>query len=569
MKKILEKILVHKTIVKKIAIIIGTIFIIGIIAFNAVLNSVKKVDTSKTRVVINNRNVTLKNEAYIDGEIIYLSKQDIKNFFDKYIYEEETTNKIITTYGRKIAEIGYDSNVAKINGSQKTILTTVKKVGDVIYIPISELKEVYDVEMEYIAGENIVTIDSLSKSKRTTIAKKNLNIKSQPKDLCSTLDKVKKGESLVYVLETKDGWSKVRTEKGIVGYVKTSKLKDITYVREDMNVEKQIEGKVNMFWDYFSESGKAPNREGESYDGVNAVSPAFFYIDENGDFAENVGTAGKNYISWAHENGYKVWPMLSNALAGIDVTSEILNDYEKRQNLIEDIIKACVEYGIDGINVDFENMKKEDINVYSRFIIELEPRLKEIGLVLSVDVTAPDGSETWSFCYDRLVLGEVADYLIFMAYDQNGTGSKEAGTVAGYNWIETSVKKFVTTYEVEPEKLILGLPFYTRIWTLDSDGNLEGSAVVNMKDVEKNIPAGVEKEWNDTLKQNYVEFTSRKNTKKMWIEDLESIKAKLNLVKEYNLGGVAAWEKDREDEGVWDLIKTELKNNEPNENVEE
>lgn len=562
-----------KKVLIKIIIIVAIIFLIGIIAFNIVLNTVKKGNTDKTRVVINNRNVTLKNEAFVDGNIVYLSIQDIKNFFDKYIYDEESTNQIITTYDKKIAAISYDSNEVYINGSQKTIGTTVKKIGEIVYIPISELKEVYNIEIEYIEEENIVTMDSLDKSKRTAVAKSNLSIKSQPKTLCSTLDKVKKGETLVYALETKDGWSKVRTESGIVGYVKTSKLKDITYIREDMDELKQIDGKVNMFWDYFSETGKAPDRSGEVIEGVNVVSPAFFYIDKQGDFAENVGTAGKNYISWAHENGYKVWPMLSNALAGIEITSEILNDYNKRQELIDDIIKACVEYDLDGINVDFENMKQEDINVYSRFIIELEPRMKEIGLVLSVDVTAPDGAETWSMCFDRLVLGDVADYLIFMAYDQNGTGSKDAGTVAGFNWIETSLKKFLTTYEVEAEKMILGIPFYTRIWTEDSDGNLEGSAVVNMKDVENNIPDNVEKEWNDTLKQNYVEFKSGSKTKKMWIEDLDSIKAKLSLVKTYGLGGVAAWEKDREDEEVWDLIKTELENNtsetESSENVQE
>ena len=558
-----------KKIIKRIIIVIVVMALALGIAFNIALNTVKKEDISKTRVVINNRNVTLKNEAYVDGDIIYLSKQDIKNFFDKYIYEEENTNQIITTYGKKIAELGYESNNVTINGSQKTILTTLKKIGDTVYIPISELKEVYDIEIEYIEEENIVTMDSLSKSKRIATAKKNLNIKTQPKDLCRTIDKVKKGETLVYVLETKDGWSKVRTEKGIVGYVKTSKLQDITYIREDMDTEKQIEGNVNMFWDYFSENSKAPNRKGETYEGVNVVSPAFFYIDENGNFAENVGNAGKEYISWAHGNGYKVWPMLSNALAGIDVTSEIINDYNKRKQLIEEMIKACIEYGLDGINVDFENMKKEDINMYSRFIIELEPRMKEIGLVISVDVTAPDGAETWSQCFDRLVLGEASDYLIFMAYDQNGNGSKESGTVAGYNWIETSLKKFLTTYEVESEKLILGIPFYTRIWTEDSQGNLQGSSIVYMKDVDNNIPQNVEKQWNDTLKQNYVEFTSGSNTKKMWIEDLDSIKAKLSLVKTYKLGGVASWEKDREDENVWNLIRDELANCESNENIEE
>lgn len=172
-------------------------------------------------------------------------------------------------------------------------------------------------------------------------------------------------------------------------------------------------------------------------------------------------------------------------------------------------------------------------------------------------------------CYDRTVLGDAADYLIFMAYDQNGIGSKKSGTVAGYNWIETSIKKFINTYEVESEKLILGIPFYTRIWTEDMDGNLQGSAVVNMKDVDSNIPNGVKKEWNDVLKQNYVEYTLGSKIKKMWIEDLDSIKAKLSLVKTYQLGGVASWAKDREDKEVWTLISSELKNSDIENNIGE
>lgn len=555
-----------KSFIKKSVILI--IILVSIIFFFIALNTVKKGNTEKTRVVINNRNVTLKNEVYIDGDIVYLSKQDIKNFFDKYIYEEGT-KQIITTYGEKIAEIRYDSNIVTINGLKEQIDTTLKKIEENTYIPISELKEVYDIEIEYNEEENIVIIDSLSRSKRIATAQKNINIKSQPKDLCRTIDKVRKGENLIYVLETKDGWSKVRTTKGIVGYVKTSKLQGITHIREDKKNEKQVDGKINMFWDYFSENAKAPNRDAEVIEGVNVVSPSFFYINSEGEFEANVGTKGEQYIKWAHENGYKVWPMVSNAIAGKNKTSEIMNDYNLRKQLIENIIKACIEHKLDGINIDFENMKQEDINMFSRFIIELEPRMKENGLVLSVDVTAPDGAETWSMCYDRTVLGDVADYLIFMAYDQHGMGSKKSGTVAGYNWIETSIKKFINTYEVESEKLILGIPFYTRIWTEDMDGNLQGSAVVNMKDVDSNIPNGVEKEWNDVLKQNFVEYTSGSKIKKMWIEDLDSIKAKLSLVKTYQLGGVAAWEKDREDEKVWSLISTELTNSERKNNIEE
>ena len=245
--------------------------------------------------------------------------------------------------------------------------------------------------------------------------------------------------------------------------------------------------------------------------------------------------------------------MVSNSNVGLEMTSKIMNSYESRKKLIEAIVNACVKYNLDGINIDFENMKKEDVDVYSRFIIELTPRIKDVGLTISVDVTAPDGADNWSMCFDRNVIGNVADYIIFMAYDQYGAGSNKAGTTAGYNWVETSLKKFVTTEEIDSNKVILAIPFYTRLWS-EKDGKVL-SKVVDMKDIDDTIPENVERKWNDTLKQYYVEYNDSLYTRKIWIEDSKSLKEKLSLVKQYNLGGVASWEKDKETEDVWELIK--------------
>ena len=331
-----------------------------------------------------------------------------------------------------------------------------------------------------------------------------------------------------------------------------------------MEEEKQIQGKINLTWDYFSQYGSAPDRSGTTIDGVNVVSPAFFYLDTDGKLKENVGYEGQAYIEWAHNNGYKVWPMISNAEAAresLSITSEIMNSYTKRQDLIEDIINVCVKYNLDGINVDFENMRQEDIDMYSRFIIELTPRLKEIGLVTSVDVTAPDGGETWSLCFDRNVIGDVADYIIFMAYDQNGVSSTKPGTTAGYDWVELSLNKFLTTEEIEPEKIILAVPLYTRIWTTNSEGEIINNSTVAMKNIDDIIPEGTEKQWDDELKQNYVEYSDGNNTRQIWIEDIDSLKAKVSLIKEHNLAGVASWEKDMETDEFWTMLKEELEIN--------
>lgn len=550
-----------KTKRKKILFIIIGIIILGIIAYIA--NDYIVIGKNKTtNLVINNRNVTgnLKKDILIENGEIYISKQDLGNFFDKYIYEDKDTEQIITTYNKKIAEIGFDKNVVTINGSEKTTYAHAIKKDDTIYLPISELKDVYDIEINNIESTKVLVIDSLSKEQRKAILNSNQPVKSSTKFIAKTVDRVKKGECVI-VISNENGYAKIRTEDGKIGYVKSKKLANEVVSRQNMEAEKQIQDKVNLVWDYYSQVATAPDRTDTKLDGINVVSPSFFSIDKNGNLVENIGERGQAYLEWARNNNCKIWPMVQNAgdSTMMDTTSKIMNSYEKRKALIESIINVCVKYKLDGINIDFENMRKDDKDLYSRFIIELEPRMKELGLVLSVDVTAPDGSDTWSLCFDRHVIGDVADYIIFMAYDEYGESSTKAGTTAGYDWVELGIKKFLETEEVALEKLILAVPLYTRLWTEDSSGKVTKKSVVSMKDIDDTIPSNVERKWDDKLKQYYVEYKDGNNVKKMWIEDIKSLKEKVSLISNYKLGGIASWEKGMETDEVWDVFQDALK----------
>ena len=545
--------------IKKILIIIIAIILIGTIAYNISNNII--VDKNKSiNLVINNKNVTsnLKKEIIIENDNIYISKQDLGNFFDKYIYEDTENNNIVTTYNNKIASISLEKNKININGSTKNTYAHAENKEGTIYVPITELEDVYGIEIKYLPDSKVLTIDSTSKEQKKGIITKNVSVKSSTKFISKTIDKVKKGSYVIVVSEDK-GYTKIRTENGKVGYVKTNKVANTVVVREEMQETKQIGGKVNMVWDYYSEVTSAPDRTGVTMDGVNVVSPAFFHLNTSGELTENVGTQGQAYIDWAHSNGYKVWPMVQNAGNGmLNVTSNIMNDYNKRQKLINQIVNYCVKYKLDGINIDFENMKKEDKDMYSRFIIELTPRLKDMGIVVSVDVTAPDGSETWSLCFDRNVIGDVADCIIFMAYDQYGTSSNKSGTTAGYDWVNLSLNKFLKTEEIESNKIILAIPLYTRLWTEDSSGKVVKQSTVSMKNIDSILPSGVNKQWDDNLKQYYVEYQDGQYTKKMWIEDEKSLKEKINLINSNNLGGVASWEKGMETDNFWTFLKENL-----------
>lgn len=557
-----EEIAKKKKRIIKTFLTIVIIIVLGIIALIA--NNFIILDKNKnTNLVINNKNVTsnLKKNIIIENGTIYLSEPDIANFFDKHIYEDKKINKVITTYEKKIATIGFEENEIEINGSNKNIYAHAIKKDNVTYLPISEMADVYNVEIANIDNTKVVTMDSLDREQKRAIVNSSVSVKSTTNFIAKTVDRIKKGDCVIVVSSDK-GWTKIRTANGKLGYIKSKKIENEFTVRENMEEGKQISGKINLTWDYYSQYVTAPDRSGTKIDGVNVVSPAFFYLGKDGELKENIGQSGKAYIEWAHNNGYKIWPMVQNAeaaSASLSITSEIMNSYEKRQKLIESIVNKCVEYKLDGINIDFENMKQEDKDMFSRFIIELTPRLKEIGMVTSVDVTAPDGGETWSLCFDRNVIGDVADYIVFMAYDEYGISSSKPGTNAGYDWVKLSLNKFLQTEEIKSDKIILAIPFYTRVWTTNSNGQVIGKNTVAMKNLDSIIPNGVEKKWDDNLKQYYVEYTDGENKKQIWIEDIKSLKAKISLVNENKLAGIGSWQKDMESDEVWNMIKEELK----------
>ena len=543
------------TVLKRI-LITGILVLLSVFVLNKAENYLREKNDNQINLILNNRNVTsnLKHEIIEEDGNVYLSLEDVKNYFDKYIYLEEEINEIVTTYDKQIATIGFETNKLTLNGSTKKIYAHAIKKDDITYLPIMEMKEVYNLETAKVG--KVIILDSISRKQTKATTKSDLSVKWKADFFSKTVDKIKKDDNII-VVEEKDGWTKIRTENGKIGYVQTNKLTNYTVTREETKEEKQITGKVNMFWDFYSKYVQAPDRTGQVIEGVNVVSPSFFYIDANGKFVDQVGESGKRYIEWAHSNGYKIWPMLKNDEAGIKGTSAILNSYEKRQELIENIVEVCVAYQLDGINIDFENMYQADKDKFSRFLIELDPRMKEIGVVVSVDVTAPDGDPNWSLCYDRNVIGHVADYLVFMAYDQHGTSSTKPGTTAGLNWVETNLKKIIEYDEVDTDKIILGIPFYTRQWKVNSNGEITGRSTVSMLNTK--IPNGVEKQWDENLQQYYIEYVADKNTTvKTWIEDGTSIAAKVALVTKYNLAGTSGWRKDFETSNVWSIIKTEL-----------
>ena len=525
-------------------------------------NYIREDYDGKTKVLINNNNVTLKmkNDVYIDeNNNVFLSLADVRNYFDKYIEYDKENGSIVTTSEINIAKMSTKDNKITINGQEEELNSSAIEKNETIYLPFSEISEkVYDVDLEYIKDTNTIIIDSLDRKQEVANTTKETKLKYKPQILSGTLEKLEANEQVVYIEET-NNWAEVRSKDGTIGYVKKEDLGNVEVTREAKEYIDKVEGKVNLVWDYYSEYAKAPDRTGETMDGVNVVSPSFFSLKRgsNGEIYDNAKDDGAEYIEWAHNNNYQVWAMFSNNSLK-DTTSQILNDYEKREAMIENLMDLVEEYNLDGVNVDFENMNESDKDVYSRFLIELAPRLKKIGKTLSVDVTAPDGSETWSLCFDRNTIANVADYIVFMAYDQYGTSSNKAGTTAGYNWVEANIKKFLGQEDVDPEKIILGIPLYMRLWEEEEDGTAKPE-VVNMRDMFDVLPENQVATWDEELKQYYVEYEEDGKKYKMWVENEKSVGEKINLANQYNLAGIAFWEKDREtNDEFWTFVKEQL-----------
>ena len=544
-------------------IIIALVLIVGAIGGYYVIKRnyiVSKIN--QTNLIINNSNATssLKNNVYIKDGVVYVAKPDIYNFFDNTITYDEKYNQVVTTSSTKIASLPIDSKQIQVNSSNTTIKAGAIIIDEVAYVPISELDEVYNIKATYVESEDLVYIDSLDREQQTATLKKDSSIKYKPTIISATLAKAKQGDTLTIANRSDypvpNGWTRVRTENGTLGYIQTSKLNEFKTIREKSEEKAKIEGPISLAWDYYSEYVSAPTRTGK-ITGVNVVSPSFFYMTKYSttNVYENVGNEGIAYVNWAHGNGYQVWPMFTNS--NMSETSKMLSDYKSRETVINQIINYIKQYNLDGINIDFEGMYETDKDNFSRLLIEIRPRLNEIGAVLSVDVTAPDGAPEWSLCYDRYTIGKVADYIMFMAYDQYGVSATKAGTTAGHNWVEANVKKFLGQEEVKAEKIILGIPFYTRVWK-ENNGNVT-SNVVNIGNVNNVIPSNATKTWDEDLQQYYVEYTRGGATYKIWVEDEKSIEAKLDLVSKYNLGGAAYWEYDRATNSIWNLIESKIK----------
>lgn len=516
-----------------------------------------KFEEIQNEVIINgvNQSRRLPNEAKIEDGKILLSLDTIKKYIDKYIYYDKKYNMVIAICDDNIVKMRLDDKKILINGEEKIIDVPAQIIEEKIYIPIEEISEIYGMKINYDENIIITTKDALY---YTFILKSDVKIKEYPDESTDTVYKASKEEKIEvfdsnFDVAKGDEFILVRAQNGKIGFLKKSDLSKADLINSPINaIDENETKKISLVWEYAA--NYTPDRSSESkIDGINIVSPTWVYVEnDSGDIKENVS---QTYISWAKKNGYEVWPTIKNDDIGIEKTSVLVTDMNKRKNFVDNIVKLCEKYNFKGINLDFEHMYQRDREEFVILVGELAAMLKQKNIITSVDVNVPDGSSEWSLCFDSKSISDMCDYIIVMAYDQYGQNSKISGPVASLKWVDFNLNKMIERDKIENEKLILGVPFYSRYWE-EKEGNVISTKAIYMSAAKEEINNHQASTiWDDNLGQYVVTYKKNKNQIKVYVEDENSLEKKMELIEKYDLAGVAAWRRGFETKDVWNVIE--------------
>lgn len=328
-----------------------------------------------------------------------------------------------------------------------------------------------------------------------------------------------------------------------------------------MAVRSALPEKINMTWEAVY---SAKTNVSKLYDmpGLNIISPVWYEV------TSGEGTVSskrqEDYIAWAKNKGYDLWPAITNSFDP-DLTSTLVNNRENRKALIDQLVTIYTQNGFPGINIDFENIYKNDRDALSQFVAELSAAFHREGMLVSIDVTFAGGSDNWSKCYDRVALGQWVDFLVIMSYDEHWGSSPISGSVASINWLDKNLYNLVQ--EVDSDKIIMGIPFYMRIWFERPHQEVVNSMkvtsdAITMHKMESILASGdYNVLWDEQAGQNYISFIDAKDqaVKKIWIEDATSLKLKLTMVHKYGLKGIASWRRGYELKSIWPVLDEALR----------
>lgn len=515
--------------------------------------------TDENSVALIQNGELLEEQAVLIGGEPYAAYTYVESQLNSCFYwDEETKGILLTTSGGVQTLLPGDAAVAKTPGGQPAVQ---QESDGTVYISLDVVKEYTDLDYAYYSDPNRVVIrNEWDGVEQATVQSDTAQVRQKGGIKSLILADVQKGDTLLY-LENLDNWCKVMTADGYTGYIQTEDISEPEAIeartaKKDSYERITRDHKINLVWHQSTstESNDAMAEMTAEMTGVNVISPTWFSVtDETGTISS---LASADYVKLAHEAGREVWGLIDNFNEAFDETTDLAYA-SVRSRIIEQLLAEAASCGMDGINVDFENLKEAGIPHYLQFLRELTSAAHAQNLVVSVDTPVP---QAYTMYYQRGEQARFVDYMIVMAYDEHFAGSEEAGSVSSLPFVQQAVEEM--TRVMPADQVICGIPFYTRVWTEKFGQSAITSEVLGM-DGAKNYAKEnqMTETWNASLGQNVATVETSDARYTIWMEDEQSMEEKLKVIQSADLAGVAEWKLGFERADVWSLISEYIETN--------
>lgn len=515
--------------------------------------------TDENSVALIQNGELLEEQAVLIGGEPYAAYTYVESQLNSCFYwDEETKGILLTTSGGVQTLLPGDAAVAKTPGGQPAVQ---QESDGKVYISLDVVKEYTDLDYAYYSDPNRVVIrNEWDGVEQATVQSDTAQVRQKGGIKSLILADVQKGDTLLY-LENLDNWCKVMTADGYTGYIQTEDISEPEDIeartaKKDSYERITRDHKINLVWHQSTstESNDAMAEMTAEMTGVNVISPTWFSVtDETGTISS---LASADYVKLAHEAGREVWGLIDNFNEAFDETTDLAYA-SVRSRIIEQLLAEAASCGMDGINVDFENLKEAGIPHYLQFLRELTSAAHAQNLVVSVDTPVP---QAYTMYYQRGEQARFVDYMIVMAYDEHFAGSEEAGSVSSLPFVQQAVEEM--TRVMPADQVICGIPFYTRVWTEKFGQSAITSEVLGM-DGAKNYAKEnqMTETWDASLGQNVATVETSDARYTIWMEDEQSMEEKLKVIQSADLAGVAEWKLGFECADVWSLISEYIETN--------
>ena len=515
--------------------------------------------TDENSVALIQNGELLEEQAVLIGGEPYAAYTYVESQLNSCFYwDEETKGILLTTSGGVQTLLPGDAAVAKTPGGQPAVQ---QESDGNVYISLDVVKEYTDLDYAYYSDPNRVVIrNEWDGVEQATVQSDTAQVRQKGGIKSLILADVQKGDTLLY-LENLDNWCKVMTADGYTGYIRTEDISEPEAIeartaKKDSYERITRDHKINLVWHQSTstESNDAMAEMTAEMTGVNVISPTWFSVtDETGTISS---LASADYVKLAHDAGREVWGLIDNFNEAFDETTDLAYA-SVRSRIIEQLLAEAASCGMDGINVDFENLKEAGIPHYLQFLRELTSAAHTQNLVVSVDTPVP---QAYTMYYQRGEQARFVDYMIVMAYDEHFAGSEEAGSVSSLPFVQQAVEEM--TRVMPADQVICGIPFYTRVWTEKFGQSAITSEVLGM-DGAKNYAKEnqMTETWDASLGQNVATVETSDARYTIWMEDEQSMEEKLKVIQSADLAGVAEWKLGFECADVWSLISEYIETN--------